>query len=321
MTAKRKLIVKIAVWGTILILASIVVVRICSSRETNKKPVTEITASDDRFLNDDLVSEKAEDGTTIIRNIQTGEITAKGIEFDWSWPSPNDSLGVFCYKNKRGYYNSYTGKIAIEAKYRRAWIFSDGIAAVQKDGNIGFINRKGEVVIPFQFPYYGNNLSSYVFKNGYCIVANKKGKCGIINTKGEWVIEPEYEYIETFNDYVIATRAGVRCLIDYNGKILNDFILDKIRPLTYKKREVHTDNNGKIVYDDCGNVTYVEIEVNTNFYAYCIGERWGLMDSKCKRITAPLYSRIIALNESIFRGILLDRYSEILINNKGEIIQ
>ena len=99
-----------------------------------------------------LVAIKENDGNISIKNTETGEVTAEKIKFDWTSASPNDSLGVFCSDGKRGYYNSYTGKIVVEAQYRRAWVFSEGLAAVQKNGHIGFINRKGEVVIPFRYP-------------------------------------------------------------------------------------------------------------------------------------------------------------------------
>lgn len=35
-------------------------------------------------------------------------------------------------------------------------MFSDGLAAVKKDGKIGFINKKNEIVIPFMYDYFNN---------------------------------------------------------------------------------------------------------------------------------------------------------------------
>lgn len=114
----------------------------CNSRGT----VAEEISDDGHLLNDDLIAVRTDGGKVSIKNATTGKVTIKDIKQDWTAPSRNDSLAVFCSENKRGYYNMYTGEIAIPAQYRRAWVFAEGLAAVQKNGNIGFINRKGDVV-------------------------------------------------------------------------------------------------------------------------------------------------------------------------------
>ena len=172
MNKKIKLIIGVCVWAVISIIAASAIIASCSENE----PIAEKPSEEGLLLNDDLVAIKEDDGNITIKNTQTGEVTAEKIKFDWTSSSPNDSLGVFCTDKKRGYYNSYTGKIVIPAQYRRAWVFSEGLAAVQKNGMIGFINRKGDVVIPFRYPYHGNPLSTFVFDNGHCIVADTTGK-------------------------------------------------------------------------------------------------------------------------------------------------
>ena len=79
----------------------------CSKPE----PIANKPSDEGLLLNDDLVAIKENDGNITIKNTQTGEGTAEKIKFDWTSASPNDSLGVFCSDGKRGYYNSYTGKI------------------------------------------------------------------------------------------------------------------------------------------------------------------------------------------------------------------
>ena len=136
---------------------------------------------------------KTSDGKVTIKNEVTGKVTIKDIKLDWTQESSRDSLAVFCSEKKRGYYNMYTGEIAVPAQYRRAWVFAEGVAAVQKNGMIGFIDHKGNTVIDFQFPYHGNPLSEFVFSDGHCVVADTLGKCGVIDKKGNWLIKPEYD--------------------------------------------------------------------------------------------------------------------------------
>ena len=309
MNRKTKLIIGISVWTLISVIAAAAIIASCSENE----PIAEKPSEEGLLLNDDLVAIKEDDGNITIKNTQTGEVTAEKIKFDWTSSSPNDSLGVFCTDKKRGYYNSYTGKIVIPAQYRRAWVFSEGLAAVQKNGMIGFINRKGEVVIPFKYPYHGNPLSSFVFENGHCIVADTTGKCGVINRKGEWIIHPNYDNIDAYEEYVIASSAGVRKQLTYEEKTINSFVVDNIKALTFTEKERYENKDGEIVY--------LDIEVKTGLFSYSVGGRCGLMDANCRRLTDPLYSRIIAVDKNMYRALLLDSYSEVILNGRGEVMK
>lgn len=309
MNKKIKLIIGISAWAVIVFIIIGAFVSSCSKED----PVAEKPSEDGLLLNDDLVAIKEEDGNITIKNKETGEVTAEKIKFDWTSSSPNDSLGVFCSDGKRGYYNSYTGKIVVPAQYRRAWVFSEGLAAVQKNGMIGFINRKGEVVIPFRYPYHGNPLSKFVFDNGHCIVADTTGKCGVINREGDWIIQPKYDNIDAYEEYVIASSAGVRKQLTYEEKVINSFVVDNIEALTYKEKERSENKNGEIIY--------LDREVKTGLFSYRVGGRSGLMDANCRRLTDPLYSRIIAVDKNMYRAVLLDNYSEIILNGKGEVMK
>ena len=259
--------------------------------------------------NDDIEILRSDDGALSFRNKATGKVTIRNIKIDWTQDSANDSLSVFCSEGKRGYYNSFTGEIAVPAQYRRAWVFSDGLAAVQKNGNIGFIDHHGNIIIDFLFPFHGNPLSSFLFRNGVCVVANDEGKCGVIDKKGNWLISPEYDYVSTFKEYAVVTADGVRKQVTYDGKVLNSFVLDDIEELSYYRDEY---TKG---YDE------VTVTHYTGLYAYRVGGRWGLMDSMCNRLTEPLYSSISAVDRNIFRARLLDDYSEVILNAKGEIMK
>ena len=309
MNKKIKLIIGVCVWAVISIIAASAIIASCSENE----PIAEKPSEEGLLLNDDLVAIKEDDGNITIKNTQTGEVTAEKIKFDWTSSSPNDSLGVFCTDKKRGYYNSYTGKIVIPAQYRRAWVFSEGLAAVQKNGMIGFINRKGDVVIPFRYPYHGNPLSSFVFDNGHCIVADTTGKCGVINRKGEWIIQPQYDNIDAYEEYVIASSAGVRKQLTYEEKTINSFVVDNIKALTFMEKERYENKDGEIVY--------LDIDVKTGLFSYSVGGRCGLMDADCRRLTDPLYSRIIAVDKNMYRALLLDSYSEVILNGRGEVMK
>ena len=279
-----------------------------------KKPeIAEDLYDDGVILNDDLVAYRTDDGKVSIKNATTGVTTIKDIRIDWTQRSRNDSLAVFCSDNKRGYYNMYTGEIAIPAQYRRAWVFSEGLAAVQRNGNIGFIDHQGRVVIDFLFPYHGNPLTEFVFDDGHCVVANAEGKCGVIDKTGKWLIQPDYDTVNAFSEYAIVSKSGVSMQVDYAGKVLNSFVLDSVYELTYSEEERFENREGE--------VDYVYKNIKTGLFAYRVGGRCGLMDGNCHRLTEPLYSSISAVNPNMFRATLLDDWSEVILNAKGEVMR
>ena len=109
----------------------------------------------DNYLSKNVAVHGFRNDKVRVYNYCTSKYTTPKV--NWIADSPaNDSLTVYAIPNKRGYINIKNGEIAIDAEansYRRAWLFSDGLIAVIKDGKIGFINAENEVVIPFQFEY------------------------------------------------------------------------------------------------------------------------------------------------------------------------
>lgn len=305
-----KIGIAVSAWVFIGLVTIPPIVTSCSS--DNDKIVESATESG-LLLGDDLVAIKSSDGKVSIKNTATGKVTIKDIRLDWTTSSPNDSLSVYCTEGKRGYYNAYTGEIAIPAQYRRAWVFSEGLAAVQKNGMIGFVDHKGRTVIDFKFPYHGNPLSEFTFKHGHCVAADTTGKCGVINKQGEWIIKPEYDNVSAYEEYAIVSKAGVRMQVGYDGKVLNSFVLDDIDRLTYTVQERYENREGEI--------EYLDKEIDTGLFSYRVGGRCGLMDANCHRLTEPLYKSITAVDKNMFRATLIDYYSEVILNAKGEVMK
>jgi len=305
-----KIGIAVAAWGTIGLIAIPPIVTSCSSE---KDKIVDQVIDEGLLRNDDLIAVRTSDGKVTIKNGVTGKVTIKDIKLDWTQESSRDSLAVFCSDEKRGFYNMYTGEIAVPAKYRRAWVFSDGVAAVQKNGMIGFIDHKGNAVIDFKFPYHGNPLTEFVFKDGHCVVADTLGRCGVIDRTGEWLIQPEYDDISAYKEYAIVSKAGVRMQVSYDGTVMNSFVLDDIMRLTYMTKERFENREGEIVY--INNV------IDTGLFSYRVGGRCGLMDANCNRLTEPLYKSITAVDKNMFRATLIDYYSEVILNAKGEVMK
>ena len=84
---------------------------------------------------------------------------------------------------KYGFLDSKSLKMSITPQYERVGRFSEGLAAVQKNGKVGFINKRGEIIIPFLYDNYTIGGLSGFFTNGLCVVS-KEGKQALIDKNG-----------------------------------------------------------------------------------------------------------------------------------------
>ena len=92
---------------------------------------------------------------------------------------------------------------------QEATSFSEGLAAVSRDGRWGYINTSGTWVIPPRF------VAEEEFSEGLAVVttgeyASKTAQLGFIDRTGKFVIAPRFEWASSFSDGVAAVCAG-RC--------------------------------------------------------------------------------------------------------------
>lgn len=208
-----------------------------------------------KFLSEDIAMYHPCGHKGWIKNVRTGKKTITGIDWICKPIGENDSLAVFCKDDKRGFFNIYTGEIELPATYDHAWTFSDGIASVENNGIIRFIDTKGKQVFDRTITY-APNYGGYVFHRGYCIVdENHDDKFGLIDTLGRTALDEEYDRIlisNSQNCWVI--KKG-----NQSGILDND--LNPILPLTecdiilwYDGIDVTMGDNTMRKYDLDGNL-------------------------------------------------------------------
>ena len=300
----------------------------------------------DRKLSENVTLRSFSDNKWRVYNKQTGEYTTEKI--NWVSEAPDtDSLAVYALPDKRGYININTGRIIIDAEandYRKAWVFSDGLAAVMKDGKIGFINAQNEVVIPFQFDYTDKCRMydfGYVFHNGYCAMTDADGNLGLIDKNGNWVVEPEYDeiwaphksgyrvivkdgkygildstgtivypaeygYISIIPDGFVLNKGGKKWQVDFDGNTVQPFMFDNTYYLKYP-----------VGYNECGEIQYAFAE----FVKYEVMNSYGIMNRITgEPITPAIYSDINMLSKDLFEVQEYDSYDWYLIDTKGNVV-
>ena len=253
-----------------------------------------------------------------------------------------DSLAVYAIPHHRGYINVNNGQIVIDAEvneYSRAWVFSEGKAAIVKDGKIGFINSHNEIVIPLQYDFpICENLEglSIVFHNGICMMPDKNGRIGIINDSGEWLVEPSYEKIleEDESGYRKIIKEGKYGLLDSTLKIVYEPVYDCIETfpnastivLTDEGKAWQVDYDGKILHGgiyqksfwlDCPT-QYCDESSSYSYAKYEILGKYGIMDCKTgKFITPAIYTEINMVSEDVFEVKSPDINKWFLLDSKG----
>ena len=254
-----------------------------------------------------------DNGKSNIVNPVTREVIVKDIDWcHYSSNSDEDPIVLFAKNGKRGFCNIVTNEVIVEpTTYTKAWIFSEGLAAVEKNGYIGFVNTNGKVAIGFKFSYRGNPLCDFVFHNGHCVVADSSNKIGVIDQRGRWVIKPLYDNIELAKDYAIVYKDGdFKKQIDFEGNVLQDGIIDYINNLYYEV-EYSDKQTGE---------PQVGSAKNNNFYEYRVEGYSGLIDSEGKIITPPIYTDISGLTPTLFKAQLQDWRSMVIIDQNGNVL-
>ena len=278
-----------------------------------------------------------------VYNDSLNKFVLKGVQWV-AEPPKNDSLTVFCKNGKRGYLNVNTGKVVIEAKYRRAWIFSEGVAAVMKDGKIGFINRMNETVIPFQYDYADRDGKAidYLYRSGYCVMTDKRGACGIIDPVGNRVVDAKYDCIWTPHkgkyrivkdgdkyglldehlsfifpieyDYieyaaeggVFLRKDGYKWHADYDGTVLRPFLCDGTDYLSYSKG-----------YNEEGTF----VDVLSPYMTYSLYPFYGIIRKDNGKVIVPaVYSHIRMLSDTMFEAQLTEDDEWVLIDVTGKVL-
>ena len=175
-------------------------------------------------------------------------------------------------------------------KYYKVWKFIDGFAKVKikhKYGEMGFVNRKGEEVVPPKYDDvrdfhkgfarvklgdkwgYVNTQGEevvrpkynevYGFYNGFSKV-ELKGKWGLINTQGEEVIPPKYYTIDFRNGLAVVRLNGKEGFLNEKGK--------EVVPLKYDAVDYFHEGFARVELDN----------------------KWGFVNTKGVEVVPPMYN-------------------------------
>lgn len=271
---------------------------------------------DDDSYETELISEHVKaryykDGTCRLYEKDNDKKLSKKLKYVDYCPMTDDTLTSYqSLEGKWGFISMESGKIIIPAAYSKVWDFCEGLAAVADESNsVGFINKKGELVIPMQ--KVDHKSGDYSFDNGIAIMeAPISGLKGAINKEGKWIIPMAYKnisypdnsgfikvsdgkywglynsegkevfpikydgiYYNTAQDAVFALKDGIKQLLTLSGEVIEPFIVDYTYPLRYI-----------VKYDPESESEY---ETHPYLIDYCVDDFHGVIDSRTGKIVIP----------------------------------
>jgi hypothetical protein len=151
------------------------------------------------YFNDGIAVVETKDKNGVID--RSGRMIAEGLDFiDIAAEGriPESRKADLC----RYGYLDYSGNQVIPELYDETSGFSEGIAAVRKDGNWGYIDRDGKTILPF---IYDRARS---FSNGLAAVKIKDGKWGYIDRDGKTVLPFIYDRAGWFSNGLASVKIG-----------------------------------------------------------------------------------------------------------------
>lgn len=292
-----------------------------------------------------------DDRPLYIKNYQTG----KKISEETQWfqvPENGDDMVVFCEYGKRGYFNRQTGELIVAPKYDKAWIFSEGYAAVCVKDSLFFIDKTGkEHYKSLGLCTEGSEV--YLFKNGLCAVRTRDNLMGIIKPDGTWALAASFnkiernddvnlwevtqgEYISLYDDqmkevfggdftyieamddeHIYTMKKGSWAKQRYNmkGELLDAFVINSTSQLTYTTDKIQQVKNEDGGYDD------VAVEHVATCLSYFVGAGYnGLMTKSGKIITPAIYNAIYAIDKDLYRCEYDDEHS-VILNSQGQKVE
>lgn len=99
------------------------------------------------------------------------------------------------------------GRVVLKPKYQMARRFIEGLAEVELDGQIGFIDASGRM----RFMLSANTREVSRLSEGRVWFADPKtGKWGLIDASGNMIIEPKYDQVRPFADGLAAVNVGAK---------------------------------------------------------------------------------------------------------------
>lgn len=124
------------------------------------------------------------------------------------------------------FYLKDSKNVKISNGYDNIGEVKDGLIPVNVDSTYGYIDTKGEIIIPIKYSEIGENI-----KNSFIVKDLNSDKYGVIDIDDKFIISPIYDYIlnRTEDYFVVGDIEGKEGIVGKNGKELVPLKYENIR--------------------------------------------------------------------------------------------
>lgn len=277
------------------------------------------------MFQEDVVLMLTQDDETILFNRKGKEIAVFNAELELSPYQEGLALVYDRSKERYGYANK-KGKLVIEPIYEQAAFFSEGLALVQREDRIFYVNAKGQEIIELKDSSYykdsGNiwqthstvepinshyndkilsNMDQFAFKEGLALVI-QAGKYGYINTKGNDVVVPQYDQASPYRNglaqIIVDDKYGY---LNTKGEIAvepqYDYAFqyeDGMIRVVKDDKAGFMDAKGKLIAEPQYDETYFNdyLPFINNFRIVTIEGKYGYLDKSGNEVVKPQYDNV-----------------------------
>lgn len=219
-------------------------------------------------------------------------------------------------------YTDRNGNVIIKPQYKDAQNYYEGLAAVGNGKKYGFINLKGDTVIPFIYDdvFLG-------FSNGLSDVT-RNDSCGYIDKKGEVILPLIYETCYPFESELahIVTFNGDTLLINSKGETFK-YDIEKYKnkklwglntypgSFTTRTGQGRINDKGDTIVPPIYNITG---NLSDEMYIVQLEGKWGAYSDKGKLVIKPVFDEIWHFNEGLANFKLNGKWG--FVDREGNII-
>jgi len=209
-----------------------------------------------------------------------------------------------------------TGQPVIDASaFQTAGDFSEGLAMVMVNGQFGFIDKTGQVVIEPQFNF------AYSFSEGLAAVEMNR-QFGFIDQTGQMVIEPQFDFAHNFSEGLAAVTVNNRMgFIDETGQMIIEptlvYALDFAEGLAFADTGDQTgfiNQTGALVIE--GDFNFADT-FSEGLAAVEINGQYGYIDTTGQIVIEPQFSYGMPFENGLARVAMENTMG--FINTAGEL--
>lgn len=191
-----------------------------------------------------------------------------------------------------------SGLFHIAPRYQKASAFSEGKAAIGNGGKEGYINREGMLVIDSVYD------KAYAFGDGAAMV-EVEGKTGFIDARGHWLVAPIYAMALPFSEgkALLLDTSGLFGYVGLQGEYVIPPVFEKAWPFSGGLAAAKL--NGKWGYIDSSGYFKWNIEAqscwphNGPLAMAKKDHKWGFLDKEGAWVVPPVYEDVWEYGEGL----------------------